>query len=71
MPISYHKLISGYKYTEYNKTTLTQNNVIILTESQNYFLFFIIESVPNDIIFIVFFQRFSSGKCDTRIPIKY
>ena len=49
MSISYHKVISGYKYTEYNKTTLTQYNVIILTESQSHFLFFITESVPNDL----------------------
>ena len=35
--ISYHKVISGYKYTEYSVTTLTQYNVIILIESQKFF----------------------------------
>ena len=35
--ISYHKVISGYKYTEYNITTLTQYNVIILIELQKFF----------------------------------
>ena len=33
----YHKVISGYKYTEYNITTLAQYNVIILIESQDFF----------------------------------
>ena len=47
MSMSYHKMISGYKYTEYNITTLTQYNVIILIESQ--FFFFITESVPNNL----------------------
>ena len=28
MYISYHNVISGYKYTEYNITTLTQYNAI-------------------------------------------
>ena len=40
MSISYHNMIFGYKYTEYNITTLTQYNVIILIESQNYFFIF-------------------------------
>ena len=39
-------MISGYKYTEYDITALTQHNVIMLIESQNY-LIFITESVPN------------------------
>ena len=29
MSVSYQMVISGYKYTEYNITTLTQSNVII------------------------------------------
>ena len=33
MSISYHNVISGYKYTEYNITTFTQYNVIILIKS--------------------------------------
>ena len=33
MSISFHNVISGYKYTEYNITTLTQYNIIILIES--------------------------------------
>ena len=50
MFISYHNVISGYKYTEYNITALTQYNVIILIESQNYFfIFFITESAPNNL----------------------
>ena len=40
MSISHHNVISGYKYAEYNITTLTQYNVIILIESQNSFFIF-------------------------------
>ena len=39
MSILYHNVISGYKYTEYNITTLTQYNIIILIESQNSFFY--------------------------------
>ena len=33
MSISYHNVISDYKYTEYNITTFTQYNVTILIKS--------------------------------------
>ena len=33
MYVSYHNVISGYKYAEYNVTILTQCNVIILAVS--------------------------------------
>ena len=36
MSISYHNVISGYKYTEYNLTTLKQYIVIRLIKSKNY-----------------------------------
>ena len=36
MSMSYHNVIYGYKYTEYNTTTFTQYNVIILIKSENY-----------------------------------
>ena len=49
MSFSYYIVIPGYKYTEYDITTLTQYNVIILIVSQNSFLFFRTESVPNNL----------------------
>ena len=50
MSIPYHKVISGYKYTEYNITTLTQYNVYINTNRVTE-LFFILyaESIPNNL----------------------
>ena len=36
MSISYHNVISGYKYTEYNLTTLKQYIVIRLIKPKNY-----------------------------------
>ena len=50
MSIPYHKVISGYKYIEYNITTLTQYNVYINTNRVTE-LFFILytESVPNNL----------------------
>ena len=52
MSFSYYIVIPGYKYTEYDITTLTQYNVIILIVSQNSFLFFRTESVPNNLQFL-------------------
>ena len=49
MSFSYYIVIPGYKYTEYDITTLRQYNVIILIVSQNSFLFFRTESVPNNL----------------------
>ena len=49
MSFSYYIVISGYKYTEYIITTLTQYNVIILIVSHNSFLFFLTKSVPNNL----------------------
>ena len=40
MSTSYHNVISGYKYTEYNITTLTYYDVIILIEPQFFFIFY-------------------------------
>ena len=70
MSISCYNVISGYKYTEYYVTTLTQYDVIILIQSQNYFLWMNLFLIICN-FYSFFFQSFASGKCDTKISIKY
>ena len=54
MSISYHNVISDYKYTEYNIITLTHYNIIILIES--YFF-----SSLNRFLIICNFNSFSQS----------
>ena len=68
MSMSYHNMISRYKQTKYIVTP--QHNVIILIEPKFVFLTLNLLLIICN-FYNFFFQKFGSGKCDTRIPIKY